>query len=168
VILEAWGTGLLTQYPGPGDRSNILLRFPTIESSCCIGGFITCSQRIVAHCPDMQNTMQPLDGAIKKSLGSRPGRAGIACPNSSDRGSSRGGVMEGEGQMPEPVPLLIGREELLSLLGISRAHLSRLLRRGAVPLPIRLGRSCRWSRADILAWVQAKCPPREKWYHMSS
>ncbi|MFW5690760.1 MAG: helix-turn-helix transcriptional regulator [Planctomycetota bacterium] len=35
---------------------------------------------------------------------------------------------------------------------------------GRLPSAIRLGRRCtRWRRAEIEAWVEAGCPPRDRW-----
>lgn len=49
------------------------------------------------------------------------------------------------------------------LIGISRTTFWRLHSEGKVPSPIRFGRATRWRRAELVAWVRAGCPPRDKW-----
>ena len=34
------------------------------------------------------------------------------------------------------------------------------------PLPIRLGKRTLWSRFELINWVKARCPRREKWITM--
>ncbi|MFM9957264.1 MAG: helix-turn-helix transcriptional regulator [Phycisphaerales bacterium] len=53
--------------------------------------------------------------------------------------------------------------ELAHLLGVSRSMLWKLHSSGRLPLPIRLGRSTRWRRAEVLAWLEAGCPDRAAW-----
>ena len=48
------------------------------------------------------------------------------------------------------------------LLGISGRHLYRLTDSGDAPAPRRLGRSVRWSRRELLAWLDAGCPSPRK------
>lgn len=48
------------------------------------------------------------------------------------------------------------------LLGISGRHLYRLTDSGDAPPPRRLGRSVRWSRRELLAWLDAGCPSPRK------
>ena len=49
------------------------------------------------------------------------------------------------------------------LLGISPRHFWNLHSRGLLPSPLRLGRSVRWSRVELEAWVAAGAPPRDQW-----
>jgi excisionase family DNA binding protein len=44
--------------------------------------------------------------------------------------------------------------EVAELLGISRRHVWKLLASGRLPEPIRLGRSVRWLRDDLLAHLE--------------
>ncbi|MBL4701842.1 MAG: helix-turn-helix domain-containing protein [Phycisphaeraceae bacterium] len=53
------------------------------------------------------------------------------------------------------------------LLGISRAHFYRMHNAGRVPLPIRLGGSVRWRVSELVAWVEAGMPNRQKWQSMT-
>lgn len=52
------------------------------------------------------------------------------------------------------------------LLGISRAHLLKLHSTGQLPAPVRLGRSVRWNRAELVAWLAAGAPPRVRWVQL--
>ena len=61
------------------------------------------------------------------------------------------------------VPLLLTARETAALLGTSRATLYRLHSSGRVPMPLRLGRSCRWRAEELRAWVKEGCPPRVRW-----
>jgi len=55
------------------------------------------------------------------------------------------------------------------LLGISGRHLLRLTDSGDCPSPRRLGRSVRWSRRELLAWLDAGCPsPRRTGWSWNS
>lgn len=49
------------------------------------------------------------------------------------------------------------------LLGISQRHLWKLHAGARIPEPIRLGRSVRWNRAELLAWMEAGAPARDEW-----
>ncbi len=49
-----------------------------------------------------------------------------------------------------------------ALLSVSARHLYRLSDAGDCPLPRRLGRSVRWSRSELLAWIDAGTPSPRK------
>ncbi len=59
--------------------------------------------------------------------------------------------------------LLLTDAEAAVALGISRAHLRALDRRGLVPRGLTLGRCRRWSLAELRAWAAAGCPDRIAW-----
>jgi predicted DNA-binding transcriptional regulator AlpA len=67
---------------------------------------------------------------------------------------------------PVPAPVLITDREAARLCGISRASWHRLRAAGRLPPVVRLGRSCRWRRAELLAWVDAGCPDSRVWSAM--
>lgn len=48
-------------------------------------------------------------------------------------------------------------------LGVSRSFVRKLLSRGAIPRPNRLGRAVRWPIELIDRWIAAGCPKPEKW-----
>ena len=58
-------------------------------------------------------------------------------------------------------------KEAAQLLGISERHLWALNSSGRLPQPVRLGRSVRWRRQELLAWLEAGCPSRDRWEAMS-
>ena len=55
-------------------------------------------------------------------------------------------------------PLLIPDTEAASLAGVSRATWHRLRAAGKLPPQIKLGRSVRWRRSDVLRWIECGCP----------
>ena len=60
-------------------------------------------------------------------------------------------------------PLLLGAKQVGLMLGISRSTVHRLNAEGRLPRPVRLGRAARWRREELAQWVEAGCPPRERW-----
>ena len=67
---------------------------------------------------------------------------------------------DAEGAAP---PLLLTADEAAAMLGVSRSVFYRWDSRGAVPSPVRIGRMRRWSRLDLIRWVERMCPPRHQW-----
>ena len=57
-------------------------------------------------------------------------------------------------------------QDVAELLGVSERHVWSLHSRALLPAPARLGRSVRWVRSELLAWLDAKCPGRERWEAM--
>src|SRR4051794_38259414 len=55
-------------------------------------------------------------------------------------------------------PLLVGAAELGRLLSRSRASIRRDVAAGRIPPPVNIGRSIRWRKAEIEAWIAAGCP----------
>ncbi|MCZ6653208.1 MAG: helix-turn-helix domain-containing protein [Planctomycetota bacterium] len=59
--------------------------------------------------------------------------------------------------------------ELLTANGLARAlkvsvrQVWKMLSRGDLPSPIKLGRSVRWRSAEIARWLDAGAPTRELW-----
>jgi predicted DNA-binding transcriptional regulator AlpA len=57
---------------------------------------------------------------------------------------------------------VLGRAEVLALLGVSPATLHRLVTRGAFVAPKRIGPGVhKWLRSEVLAWVKAQPTTRE-------
>ena len=59
---------------------------------------------------------------------------------------------------------LITANQLADLLNLSERTLYRLKSTGAIPKPISLGGSVRWSLTEIRIWIEQGCPrtdPRE-------
>jgi len=63
-------------------------------------------------------------------------------------------------------PLLLSAVEAARACGVSRSSWYGLLSSGRVPLPVRLGRSVRWSAEELRRWTEAGCPSRERWLTM--
>lgn len=59
--------------------------------------------------------------------------------------------------------LALTATELATRLGISRAHVWKLLSVGQLPAPVRLGRAVRWDKRVIDAWLAAGAPSAAQW-----
>ena len=59
--------------------------------------------------------------------------------------------------------LAIPADAVARLLGISPRHVWGLNASDRLPRPIRLGRSVRWNRAELEAWLAAGGPRRDEW-----
>lgn len=67
----------------------------------------------------------------------------------------------------DATPLLIPDTEAAALSGISRASWHRLRAADKIgPTAVKLGRAVRWNRAEVEAWILAKCPDRRTWEAM--
>lgn len=65
-------------------------------------------------------------------------------------------------------PILVNAEAAASLLGISRSFFYSLHSSGELgPMPIRLREKPLWRSAELQAWADAGCPPREVWLAQS-
>jgi excisionase family DNA binding protein len=60
---------------------------------------------------------------------------------------------------PAQAPALLDVEAVAALCGCSPRHVYRLADAGRMPAPRKLGALCRWSRAEIAAWIDAGCRP---------
>ena len=69
-------------------------------------------------------------------------------------------------ERPTPERLLLTAREAAAMLGVSERHFRALDASGRVPTPVRLGRSVRWSRAELAEWVEAGTPARDRWLEM--
>jgi excisionase family DNA binding protein len=54
-------------------------------------------------------------------------------------------------------------DELAAALQVSTRTLYRLDSSGKLPRPVSVGRSLRWRRDEILAWLAAGAPKRREW-----
>jgi predicted DNA-binding transcriptional regulator AlpA len=64
--------------------------------------------------------------------------------------------------------LLIPDTVVCALAGVSRATWWRLHAAAKTPRAIKLGRSVRWDRAEVAAWIAARCPDRRTWEAMQA
>lgn len=67
---------------------------------------------------------------------------------------------------PATERLALAAPALAKLLDISERHLWASHAAGRIPRPLRLGRSTRWNRAEIQAWLDAGAPARDRWEQM--
>lgn len=51
--------------------------------------------------------------------------------------------------------------DVAARLKVSRSFVWKLHGQGRLPMPIKLGRACRWRRAEVEAWERAGCPARD-------
>lgn len=72
-------------------------------------------------------------------------------------------------QRNESQCLVVNAAEGAALLGISERHFWACHRDGKLgPRPISLGRSKRWDRAELKAWLEAGGPNRVRWDELKS
>ncbi len=63
----------------------------------------------------------------------------------------------------EQTGLAVDAAELAKLLQVSLRHVNALNSSGRLPKPIRLGRSVRWPREELVRWIAAGAPSRDAW-----
>ena len=61
---------------------------------------------------------------------------------------------------------LLNVKDVAAALSVSERQVWKLLSSGRIPMPVRLGRSVRWRRDELLQWVDADCPARDRWEAM--
>jgi len=66
-----------------------------------------------------------------------------------------------------PPALLVSRDEVARLCDRSTRSVGRDDSAGRIPRPVTIGGSKKWKRAEIVAWIDAGCPPRSKWEKMN-
>lgn len=59
--------------------------------------------------------------------------------------------------------LLLNVKQVATLLGISPSHVYSMGASGQIPPPQKLGGSVRWNRQEIVSWIEAGCPPMNRW-----
>ena len=74
----------------------------------------------------------------------------------------------GTGRVEQTESLLIPDVEAARLADVGRSTWHRLRAAGKVPAPVKLGRSCRWRRNEIVAWIEAGCPDAKTWAAMQT
>ena len=62
--------------------------------------------------------------------------------------------------------VLLSAADLAAMLRVTVRHVRALDASGRLPKPIRLGRAVRWSRDELLAWIKAGGPSRDRWEAM--
>ena len=66
-------------------------------------------------------------------------------------------------ELGDEQPLLLKAEQVAELLSVSERHVHKLHSSGRLPRPVRLGKSVRWRRDELEAWVNAGSPDRARW-----
>jgi excisionase family DNA binding protein len=59
--------------------------------------------------------------------------------------------------------MLVDAKEAAALCGVGRTTWLTLASAGKTPAAVRLGRSVKWRRDELKAWIAAGCPVRQKW-----
>lgn len=72
------------------------------------------------------------------------------------RSINRGSFVDGDS-------ILIDANEAARMCSMHRASWYKAVSCGKVPAGIRIGGMVRWRRDELLAWIDARCPPRVKW-----
>ena len=58
----------------------------------------------------------------------------------------------------DSLPPMLSADELAEWLKISKRTVWRLKSTGALPKPVKIGRSVRWQRTDVAVWLEKGCP----------
>lgn len=59
-------------------------------------------------------------------------------------------------------PALLSAKHVANILQISTRTLWRLLSAGGIVSPVKLGRSVRWRKDELMRWIADGCPSRSK------
>lgn len=59
--------------------------------------------------------------------------------------------------------VLLKSPEVAKMLGISEQHLFRLNAAKKIPAPIKLGKSIRWRKAELINWISSGAPDLKQW-----
>jgi len=76
---------------------------------------------------------------------------------------SKSALPEKKRQQVTAEPLLIPDITAAALAGVSRATWWRLHVAGKTPASLKLARRRLWNRAEVVAWIEARCPDRQTW-----
>ena len=63
--------------------------------------------------------------------------------------------------LSDALPHLMTVGDVAELLSVSIRTVWRLDSAGKLPSPLRIGRSVKWRRHEIIDWLERDCPPRE-------
>ena len=61
---------------------------------------------------------------------------------------------------------LADAKEVAKVVGISLRTARRWDVEGRLPKPIRIGSVVRWNISELEKWIEASCPPRQRWQVM--
>jgi predicted DNA-binding transcriptional regulator AlpA len=74
-----------------------------------------------------------------------------------------GGCGDTTGKAGSLPPALLDVRVVATMLSMSERSVWRLSDAGKLPAPVRIGRMVRWSRSDIMQWVNDGCPAIRTW-----
>ena len=63
---------------------------------------------------------------------------------------------------PDSEPVLLPASRVAKMLQVSTRTLWRLLAADKIINPVKLGRSVRWRKDELMKWIAAGCPPRSQ------
>lgn len=66
----------------------------------------------------------------------------------------------------QQLPQMIDVREVATILKVSTRSVWRLVARGELPAPIRVGRAARWRVAQIEAWIDARTSDTEAMHRL--
>lgn len=58
---------------------------------------------------------------------------------------------------------LMDIKQTAKLLNVSTSRIYSMRSSGQIPLAIRLGKTIRWNKKELVEWIQEGCPPLQKW-----
>lgn len=67
-----------------------------------------------------------------------------------------------------PQSMLITARDAWALCGLSRAAWYKANAAGKVPRPVKIGGATRWRRDELVRWIEAGCPSRNRWDTINS
>ena len=77
---------------------------------------------------------------------------------------AKGAAVTDPATIAAPAPLLLDAAGAAALCSVSRATWFSMQAAGQIPAAVlRRGRVVRWSYAEIVAWIAAGCPARDRW-----
>ncbi len=59
--------------------------------------------------------------------------------------------------------MLLSTKQVAEALDVSRRTIYRMRQTGKLPKPVKMGKSLKWRREELEAWVAAGCPPLSRW-----
>lgn len=71
-------------------------------------------------------------------------------------------------QYSEPVTIpqnaeLLSVPQVAEILGWGGSTVRERNDKGLLPMPIKIGGSVQWAKRELYQWLEAKCPPRQRW-----
>lgn len=68
----------------------------------------------------------------------------------------------------ELAPILLAAPKAAKFCGVAESTFWKLNAAGRIPRARALGRRRLWSRAELMEWVEAGCPSRDRWEALQS